>query len=57
MTLKHVTKTLCDSCQESRSYDRQTTALEEIDLHILHTGHRRMFYLTPKGWLLFGGIG
>ena len=38
-------------------HDTQTAAFEAIDQHILDSGHCINYYLSPNGWILFGGIG
>ena len=52
----HNTRILCDTCHRTSTYDTETMALEKIDQHILDSGHQVSYYLSPSGWLLFGGI-
>lgn len=55
-THKHQTRILCDTCHRISMHDTQTAAMDAIDQHILDTGHCINFYLSPNGWILFGGI-
>lgn len=53
----HSTRILCDTCHRTSMHDTQSEALEFIDQHILDSGHQVSYYLSPSGWLVFGGIG
>lgn len=59
---RHATKWVCDSfhpnrlpCDETGTHNTQTAALSEAAEHIASTGHTDVFYLTPAGWLKYGG--
>ena len=56
MTYHHNTRILCDTCHRISSHDTETAAFEAIDQHILDYGHCVNYYLSPNGWILFGGI-
>ena len=56
MTYHHYTRILCDTCHRISTHDTQAAAFEAIDQHILEYGHCVNYYLSPKGWILFGGM-
>ena len=56
MTYHHKTRILCDTCHRISTHDTQTAAFEAIDQHILDYGHCVNYYLSPNGWILFGGM-
>ena len=55
-THRHNTRILCDTCHRTSVHDTETEALALIDQHILDSGHTLNYYLSPSGWLVFGGI-
>ena len=55
-TYKHRTRIICDTCHRISMHDTETAAFEAIDQHILDSGHSISYYLSPNGWILFGGF-
>ena len=56
MTSRHNTRIICDTCNATSNHYTETAAFEAIDQHILESGHCVNYYLSPNGWILFGGI-